>query len=214
MSGGAGLYRGFFTPTGYGTIIARAKRRGVIDGRHYYWSCRCMLTSLLCVPGKATTGQSHVSQNRPQLQSNDGNGRTPDDAEVETLVDPGGLDPHLVHTPELREEDFAGGGYEHRIEKRTTRHVITERFVKRVARELRDALRHLGIECQRSWPPRASGIHITLHSETACSAWDRIPRGGGRRSDHASKETVTELPGCSYFSSADSFAMVRGGTST
>jgi 3-oxoacid CoA-transferase subunit B len=59
------------------------------------------------------------------------------------------------------------------------------------------------------------GIHITLHSKTACWASGRI-RARPTLIDliNAGKETVTELPGASYFSSADSFAMVRGGTST
>jgi 3-oxoacid CoA-transferase subunit A len=44
-------------------------------------------------------------------------------AEVETLVDPGALDPDAVHTPGLYvKRIFQGSGYERRIEKRTTRH--------------------------------------------------------------------------------------------
>ena len=43
-------------------------------------------------------------------------------AEVETLVEPGALDPHLVHTPGVYvKRILQGSGYERRIEKRTTR---------------------------------------------------------------------------------------------
>ena len=43
-------------------------------------------------------------------------------AEVETLVEPGALDPHLVHTPGIYvKRILQGSGYERRIEKRTTR---------------------------------------------------------------------------------------------
>jgi 3-oxoacid CoA-transferase subunit A len=44
-------------------------------------------------------------------------------AEVETLVAPGGLDPHVIHTPGIFvQRILQGTTYERRIEKRTTRH--------------------------------------------------------------------------------------------
>jgi 3-oxoacid CoA-transferase subunit A len=121
-AGGAGI-AGFFTPTGYGTLVSEGKETRVIDGKPYVleWPLKADFAFVKAWRGDRS-GNLVYRKTARNFNPVMATAAAVTIAEVEQLVEPGELDPDQVVTPGIFVKHILQGThYEKRIEKRTTR---------------------------------------------------------------------------------------------
>ena len=230
-AGGAGI-PAFFTRTGAGTLIAEGKEEREFDGERYVME-RGLVADLSIVHAwKGDTEGNLVyrktARNFNPMMATAGKVTV---AEVEHLVQPGEIDPDHIITPGIYVQAHrarAECGEAHRAAHRAQAHRraggnrggslmawTRDQMAERAAKELRDGFYvNLGIGIPTlvsNYIP--AGMSVQLQSENGMLGIGPFPYEGEEDPDliNAGKQTVTEMPTTSYFSSADSFAMIRGG---
>lgn len=237
-AGGAGI-PAFFTPAGIGTEVAEGKEIQEFDGKKYVRESWLKADFAIIKAWKGDTAGNLIfkgtAQNFSPMMATAGKITI---AEVEELVPTGSLDPAQIHTPGIYvQRIFQGKNYEKRIEQKTISTnetnlkplneafhslVTTEavgidknQIAKRIAREVKDGYYvNLGIGIPTlvaNYIPE--GINAVLQSENGLLGIGPFPTEDKVDPDliNAGKQTVTLLDGSALFSSAESFAMIRGG---
>src|SRR6266404_8223694 len=121
-AGGAGI-PAFYTPTGYGTMVAEGKETREFDGRHYVLE-RALRGDFAFIKAWKGDRWGNLIYRKTACNFNPMMATAADYviAEVEELVELGRLDPNQVHTPGIFVDAiFQGPKYEKRIERRTVR---------------------------------------------------------------------------------------------
>jgi 3-oxoacid CoA-transferase len=222
-AGGAGI-GGFYTPTGAGTLLAEQRETKIINGREYLFQPALRGNVAFIRAWTADTAGNLVYRLTEQ-NFNKAMATAADIviAEAETIVPVGELDPNQIHTP--------GCYIDYLVQADTTladlgsSAAIVNGSKKVDAQRLSIARRALAelqagdvVNLGVGIPTLVADLitpemGIILHTENGMLGVGPAPETGGAMAYpvNASKIPVTALPGSSYFDSADSFAMIRGG---
>ncbi|MFD2934905.1 3-oxoacid CoA-transferase [Spirosoma flavum] len=222
-AGGAGI-GGFYTPTSAGTPLAQGRETKVIDGiEHVFIKSIRGNVAFVRAWRADTAGNLHYRMTENNFNKAMATAADLVIAEVEEIVPVGQIAPEEVHTPgcfidylvqaTLTLEDLGSSA-----SVSTSRKVddVRMNMARRALAELKKGdVVNLGIGIPTLVADLITDEHgIILHTENGMLGVGPAPADGGGAMNYpvnAGKIPVTALKGSSYFDSADSFAMIRGG---